>query len=150
VNHKKREWEDKATEWQSEVERWVLADKAVMDPAKKAWGSHIRAYTTHVVAEKGMFNHKALHYEHLAKGFGIRDAPGDIRALGGGATVGGKWKGNTTGSAATITSAKAGTKRSLDAEEAPGDAGLEAVRKMRKIAFGMQMKKRMASEFNIG
>ena len=30
-----------------------------------------------------------------------------------------------------------------------GDAGLEAVRKVWKIAFGMQMK-RMASEINIG
>ena len=60
-----------------------------------------------------------------------------------------KRRGNTTGSAATITSAKEGAKRSLDAEETPGDAGLEAVRKMRKIAFGMQMKKKMASEFNI-
>jgi len=44
VDHKKREWEDKATEWQSEVERWVLADKAVMGPAKKAWGSHLRVH----------------------------------------------------------------------------------------------------------
>jgi len=150
VNHKKREWEDKATEWQLEVERWVLADKAVMDLAKKAWGSHIRAYTTHVAAEKGMFNHKALHYGHLAKSFGIRDAPGDIRVPGGGATGGGKGRGNTTGSAATVTPAKAGAKRSLDAEDAPSDAGREAVRKMRKVAFGMQLKKGMASEFNIG
>jgi len=75
-----------------------------MGPAKKAWGSHIIAYTTHVVVQEGMFDHKALHYGYLAKIFGIRDAPGDIRVRGGGATVGGKWRGNTTGSAATITS----------------------------------------------
>ncbi|CUS10381.1 unnamed protein product [Tuber aestivum] len=132
---------------QLEVERWVLADKAVMDLAKKAWGSHILAYTTHVAAEKGMFSHRALHYGHLAKSFGTRDAPGDIR---GGATGGGKGRGNATGSAATVTSAKAGVKRSLVAENAPSDAGLEAVRKMRKTAFSMQMEKGMASEFNIG
>ncbi|RPA90231.1 DEAD-domain-containing protein [Choiromyces venosus 120613-1] len=148
-NSKKREWEDKATEWQLEIERWVLADKAVMDQAKKAWGSHIRAYTTHVAAEKGMFNHKALHYGHLAKSFGIRDAPGDIRVPGGGSGGGGKGRGKTAGSMGT--SAKAGgTKRGLDAENVPGDASQEAVRKMRKIAFSMQMKKGMASEFNIG
>ena len=117
MNHKKRKWEDKATEWQLEIEWWVLADKAVMDPAKKAWGSHISAYSTHVVAEKGMFNHKALHYGHLEKSFGIRDAPGDIRVPRGSATVGGKWRGSTRGSAATITSAKPGAKRSLDAED---------------------------------
>jgi len=149
VNHKKREWADKATEWQLETEIWVLADKAVMDPAKKAWGSHISAYSTHVVAEKEMFNHKALHYGHLAKSFGIRDAWGDIRVPGGGATVGGKWRGSTTGSAAAITSTKPGANRSLDAEDTPRDAGPEAVRKMRKVAFGIQMKERMASEFNI-
>lgn len=148
ANKKQREWEDKATEWQLEVERWVLADKAVMDLSKKAWGSHIRAYTTHVASEKGMFNHKTLHYGHLAKSFGIRDAPGDIRVPGGGANSGGKGRGNTTGSSAT--SAKAGAKRGLDAEDLPTDASLEAVRKMRKIAFGMQMKRGMASEFNIG
>jgi len=66
------EWEDKAKEWQSEVEKWVLGDKAVMDLAKKACGSHIRAYATHVVTGKGMFNHNTLHYGHLAKSFGIR------------------------------------------------------------------------------
>ena len=131
-----REWEDKAKEWQSEVEKWVWADKAVMDPAKKAWGSHIRAYTTHVVAGKGMLNHNALYYGHLAKSFGIMDAPGDIRAPpppGGGATVGGKWRGNTTGSAAAITSIGAGAKSSLDAEDASGDAGLEAVRRYGRL-----------------
>jgi len=31
----------------------------------------------------------------------------------------------------------------------PGDAGPEAVSKMRKLSSGMQMRKRMASEFNI-
>ncbi|KAG0635569.1 P-loop containing nucleoside triphosphate hydrolase protein [Tuber brumale] len=150
TNEKKREWEDKATEWQLEVERWVLADKAVMDLAKKAWGSHIRAYTTHVAAEKGIFNHKALHYGHFAKSFGIRDAPGDIRVPGSSGTGGGKGRGNAAGSATTATSAKAGAKRSLDMEDSPGNASLEAVRKMRKMAFSMQMKKGMASEFNIG
>jgi len=129
------EWEDKAKEWQSEVEKWVLGDKAVMDLAKKACGSHIRAHATHVVTGKGMFNHNTLHYGHLAKSFGIRDAWGGIRVPGGGATVGGKWRGNTTGSAAAITSAGAGAKRSLDAEDALGDASLEAVRKIPKIIF---------------
>ncbi|KAG0130332.1 putative ATP dependent RNA helicase [Tuber indicum] len=150
TNKNKREWEGKATEWQLEVERWVLADKAVMDLAKRAWGSHIRAYTTHVAAEKGIFNHKVLHYGHLAKSFGIRDAPGDIKVPGSGGTGGGKGRGNTTGSATTATSTKVGAKRNLHIDDSPVDAGLEAVRKMRKIAFSMQMKQGMASEFNIG
>jgi len=48
------------------------------------------------------------------------------------------------------TCAKAGVKRSLDEKATPCGVGLEVVRKTRKITFGMQKKKRMASEFNIG
>jgi ATP-dependent RNA helicase DDX31/DBP7 len=33
--NKNLEWEDKASEWQLEVERWVLADKVMMDLANK-------------------------------------------------------------------------------------------------------------------
>jgi len=43
---------------------------------------------------------------------------------------------NQFGAQAVITSAKAGTKSTLDEEDTLGDACLEAVRKMWKIAFG--------------
>jgi len=50
-----------------EFESWVLAEKAGIDPVKKAWGSYIRAYTTLVGPAKGMFNDKALHYRYSVK-----------------------------------------------------------------------------------
>jgi len=80
----------------------LLADKAAIDSAKKAWASHIHLYTTEAVTEQGMFNHKALHYQHLVQNLWIRHVPGIIRLPGGGATVGGKWRYNTTGSVLTL------------------------------------------------
>lgn len=132
-NDRKRDWEDRASEWQLDIERWLLEDARMKTLAAKAWGSHIRAYTTHVGAEKDIFNHKALHYGHLAKSFGLRDKPGDIKVPGGGAD-----------------NAK---KRALDAREdgaaepLPGNA---AMKKMRKIAQAMVKRKGLSSEFNLG
>lgn len=44
--------------------------------ARNAFASHIRAYATHPSSEKSMFNLKAVHLGHLAKSFGMREAPG--------------------------------------------------------------------------
>lgn len=130
-NDRQRDWEDKASEWHLDIERWLLEDTRMKALAAKAWGSHIRAYTTHVGAEKAIFNHKALHYGHLAKSFGLRDKPGDIKVPGGGQ--------------------EQGRKRGLDTEEASEPLpGNEAMKKMRKIAQAMVKRKGMSSEFNLG
>lgn len=137
-NDKKRDWEDKASEWHLDIERWLLEDVRMKSLGAKAWGSHIRAYTTHVSAEKGIFNHKALHYGHLAKSFGLRDKPGDIKVSGGGQGTGGE-------------AGKQGKKRGLDTEEISEPLpGNEAMKKMRKIAQAMVKRKGMSSEFNLG
>lgn len=137
---KKRDWEDKASEWHLDIERWILEDARMKQLAAKAWGSHIRAYTTHVGAEKAIFNHKALHYGHLAKSFGLRDKPGDIKVPGGGQGLG--KSGGESGK---------GKKRGLDMEEvSEAPPGNEAMKKMRKIAQAMIKRKGMSSEFNLG
>ena len=87
----KRDAEDRATEWHLAVERWVMDGAAAAQLAARAWGSHIRAYTTHVSAEKAMFSHRALHYGHLAKSFGLRDKPTSIKVPAGGGGGGGGW-----------------------------------------------------------
>ena len=46
----------------------------------KAYQSHIKAYTTHPSEMKGVFNLKKLHLGHLAKSFGLRDAPGQVKS----------------------------------------------------------------------
>ncbi|KAI5795535.1 putative ATP-dependent RNA helicase DBP7 [Geopyxis carbonaria] len=140
---KRREWEDRATEWHLQVERWVMENPKIKELASKAWGSHIRAYTTHVSEEKSIFNHKSLHYGHLAKSFGLRDSPTSIKVpMSHGGQTGG----------AVIKSSKGlnGKKRKLTADDIGEVAGEDAMKRMRKMARAMEKKGGMSSEFNIG
>ncbi|BGP31485.1 ATP-dependent RNA helicase dbp7 [Rhodotorula toruloides] len=71
-----REYETRATDVQMGFERWVNASEETSSLARKAFQAHIRAYATHSSSEKHIFNTKALHLGHLAKSFGMREAPG--------------------------------------------------------------------------
>jgi ATP-dependent RNA helicase DDX31/DBP7 len=75
-------WNDKATEWQLDVERWALDNPAILEMGRQAYQSHIRAYATHVASERSMFNVKDLHLGHLAKSFALRDRPTKINVPG--------------------------------------------------------------------
>lgn len=77
-----REWEDRATEWQLEVERWSLDSPKYLEMARRGFQSHIRAYATHVAEERPIFNMQTLHLGHLAKAFALRDKPGSIKVPG--------------------------------------------------------------------
>lgn len=46
--------------------------------AQQAYSSHIRAYATHVSTEKHIFHVKKLHLGHIAKSFGLREAPSNV------------------------------------------------------------------------
>ena len=74
----KWKWDDEATEWQLELERWIIEDKRAGEMARKAFVSHVRAYATHVATERRMFDVKGLHLGHLAKAFGLRERPGNM------------------------------------------------------------------------
>ncbi|KAI9871953.1 MAG: ATP-dependent RNA helicase dbp7, partial [Watsoniomyces obsoletus] len=69
-------WEQRATDFQLDVERWVLSEQRNREMAKKAFQSQVRAYATHVASERKWFDIKDLHLGHLAKAFGLREAPG--------------------------------------------------------------------------
>ncbi|KWU43290.1 DEAD-domain-containing protein [Rhodotorula sp. JG-1b] len=71
-----REYETRATDVQMGFERWVNGSEESASLARKAFQAHIRAYATHPAAEKHLFNLKAVHLGHLAKSFGMREAPG--------------------------------------------------------------------------
>lgn len=58
--------------------------------AKKAFSSHVRAYATHPSSEKQFFHVKNLHLGHLAKAFGLREAPAGIGGGAGKAKAAGK------------------------------------------------------------
>lgn len=79
---KSKNWEEKTTDWQMDVERWALENPEYLEMARRAFQSHIRAYATHIAAERSMFNIKELHLGHLAKSFALRDRPGKINVPG--------------------------------------------------------------------
>ncbi|KAH9815577.1 P-loop containing nucleoside triphosphate hydrolase protein [Melampsora americana] len=70
-----KEWETRATDVQMAIERWVVKNLDNTSLASKAFSSHIRAYATHPTQEKHFFHVKSLHLGHLAKSFGLREAP---------------------------------------------------------------------------
>ena len=144
-------WDDEATEWQLELERWVIDDKRAGEMARKAYVSHVRAYATHVAKERGMFDVKELHLGHLAKAFALRERPGN---MGRGNSVGGG-KSTTRGHGEKKGLVNGGGDSSVGGEKRPGKVdldlprgdGQDAAKKMRS-----KMKEHMAgaSEFNIG
>ncbi|EXJ94273.1 hypothetical protein A1O1_02666 [Capronia coronata CBS 617.96] len=140
-------WEARATEFQLDVERWVLSNPAAKDLAKRAFQSHVRAYATHVAAERKWFDIKDLHLGHLAKSFGLRDPPGRVNVVGQGR--------GRKGAAAVQTNRRtlsnhAGDKSHKAELDNMGDAN-EAARKMRdKIRKNNKMMMGGgADEFNI-
>ncbi|KAL2862320.1 putative ATP-dependent RNA helicase [Aspergillus lucknowensis] len=82
IESQNKDWDDKATEWQLELERWALENPEYLELARRAYQSHIRAYATHVANERHIFNIKELHLGHLAKSFALRDRPGKINVPG--------------------------------------------------------------------
>ncbi|WYZ45137.1 hypothetical protein EsH8_VIII_000453 [Colletotrichum jinshuiense] len=50
----------------------------LLDEARKAFRSHIRAYATHVKEERVYFDIKELHLGHMAKAYGLREAPSGV------------------------------------------------------------------------
>ncbi|KAH7888474.1 P-loop containing nucleoside triphosphate hydrolase protein [Phlebopus sp. FC_14] len=72
------EYEARATDVQLSFERWVLRRKEHSELARRAFLSHMRAYSTHPSNEKHIFHVRHLHIGHLAKAFALRDAPKSI------------------------------------------------------------------------
>ena len=144
-------WDDRATDWQLDVERWVIDDKRAGELARKAFTSHVRAYATHVVAERGIFDVKGLHLGHLAKAFALRERPGHMgRGNGNANTNGRRHQGERRRVSEGEANRNDGKAQRGDDDRlgGGGDEGQDAARKMRK-----KMREQAAagaSEFNIG
>ncbi|GAM85073.1 hypothetical protein ANO11243_030760 [Dothideomycetidae sp. 11243] len=134
-----REWEDRATEFQLDIERWALDDARVLEAARRAFQSHVRAYATHVAAERGMFDIKQLHLGHLCKAFGLRDRPGSIK-------VPGLRQGRDEVKRARAKSGRGARDDEDDAAAVVASDVTDAKRKMREKMKAMGG----ASEFNLG
>ena len=147
-------WQQRATDAQLSVERWVLANPPMLEMARRAFQSHVRAYATHVGAERHFFDIKQLHLGHLAKAFGLRDAPGKINVPGLRASAGKvkseRAKAGVRQSVARRVSRSdgAGLKRkALDLDLPEQNDADEAKRKMRNRV--KLMEKASAGEFNL-
>lgn len=119
---------------------------ALIDSARQGFRAHVRAYATHVKEERSVFDIQQLHLGHIAKSYGLREAPGGI---GGGVQKRTHKKGAGAGAAAPAGSSSAGgSKRKSDVLEDVDGGDVDAAAAKRKMEE-MLRKMNAASEFNI-
>lgn len=140
-------WEQRATDFQLDVEKWALDHPKHLEQARRAYQSHIRAYATHVAAERSIFNMQELHLGHLAKAFALRDKPGSINVPG---LRPGKDSGGKSKKANLERAGKTGArdKRSGGDEDVASETDAAQARK--KMLSKMRAMTGGASEFNLG
>ncbi|KAJ2905471.1 hypothetical protein MKZ38_005347 [Zalerion maritima] len=144
-------WTQRAESLQLHLEQRLLAEgnNPLLDAARQAFRSHIRAYATHVKAEREFFDMTQLHLGHMAKAFGLREAPGGV---GGGVTrrTGVHHKPSSSvasGGKKRKNGASGGMDASGDDRNPTAAAADDAARRMREK---MKAVMNVASEFNIG
>ncbi|NWX40895.1 DDX31 helicase, partial [Steatornis caripensis] len=76
-----QEVRERATVLQTKFENYVHSSEGTVRWAKKALHSFLCAYTTYPRNLKHIFHIKSLHLGHVAKSFGLRDAPQNLTAL---------------------------------------------------------------------
>ncbi|KAM6237371.1 ATP-dependent DNA helicase DDX31 isoform 3-T3 [Spheniscus humboldti] len=76
-----QEVRERATVLQTKFENYVHSSEGTVRWAKKALQSFLSAYTTYPRNLKHIFHIKSLHLGHVAKSFGLRDAPQNLTAL---------------------------------------------------------------------
>ncbi|KAI9795548.1 MAG: ATP-dependent RNA helicase dbp7 [Piccolia ochrophora] len=135
-------YESRATNYHLDLERALLSSPTLLDLARRAFRSHVRAYATHVATERAMFDLRELHLGHLAKGFGLRERPGGIgQGVEGGAGRKMQRKGRSV--------MRSGT-GDEGARDADGDGGGDGAEGRRKMARKMREHMDALGEFNIG
>ncbi|KAK4161548.1 putative ATP-dependent RNA helicase DBP7 [Cladorrhinum sp. PSN259] len=125
-------------------------DNPLLVSARQAFRSHIRAYATHVKDERQYFNMEELHLGHMAKAYGLREAPGGIgsgisRRTHKATAPAGQQK--TGGSK---SSSSGGSKGKFDDDEIGGGDDEDAKRRMAAAMARMSRNMNSASEYNIG
>jgi ATP-dependent RNA helicase DDX31/DBP7 len=64
---------------QRRLERTILDNRYLLDAGRQAFRSFVRAYATHSSDTKGIFRVQSLHLGHVAKSFGLRESPSNLR-----------------------------------------------------------------------
>ncbi|KAI1340277.1 DEAD/DEAH box helicase [Xylariaceae sp. FL0016] len=117
----------------------------LLDSARQAFRSHIRAYATHVRDERQFFDITQLHLGHTAKSYALREAPGGI---GGGPSrrtfkPGQNKSSNGRANDGNTTRATKGGDDDDDLKAVDDDAA-------RRMRMKMKQVMNVSSEFNIG
>jgi ATP-dependent RNA helicase DDX31/DBP7 len=73
-----KSYSNRAETLQLHMEQRILTNARVLEQARNGFKSYVRAYATHVKEERCHFDMTQLHLGHLAKSFGLRDAPGGM------------------------------------------------------------------------
>jgi ATP-dependent RNA helicase DDX31/DBP7 len=130
-------------------------DSPLLNAARQAFRTHIGAYATHVHDERHVFDITQLHLGHMAKSFGLREAPGGIgggvtrRTNKGGKNTSGAHKGSSGGKGDGVGAA--GSKRKTFEADDDGDGGGVADEAAaRRMKDKMRALMNASSEFNIG
>ena len=155
-----KNWEEAATAYQLEIERWVIDNNRAGEMARKAYVSHVRAYATHIAKEREIFDVKSLHLGHLAKAFALRERPGK---MGRGGETGLEKRQNQRGQKRRADDGQVGNDKAVLAAATDHGGAIPSWRKVdidAEIVDGKSAAKRMrvkmkehmavASEFNIG
>ncbi|XP_071820778.1 ATP-dependent DNA helicase DDX31-like isoform X1 [Apostichopus japonicus] len=74
--------EEAATRLQKKLENYVHSESDHTKLAQQAYHSFIRAYATYPSSLKHIFHIKKLHLGHVAKSFGLREAPSKFKSQG--------------------------------------------------------------------
>ncbi|KAI9245234.1 P-loop containing nucleoside triphosphate hydrolase protein, partial [Phascolomyces articulosus] len=75
----KQDYHTPAQILQNKMEQFILQNEDNVLLARKAYWSSMRAYATHTAAEKHIFHVRKLHLGHMAKSFGLREAPSNLQ-----------------------------------------------------------------------
>ncbi|KAJ4351541.1 ATP-dependent RNA helicase dbp7 [Didymosphaeria variabile] len=148
----KTEYMEKATDLQLAVERWALASPARLESARRAYQSHVRAYATHIAAERGYFDIKQLHLGHLAKAFALRERPSGMKVPGlrTGAGRENKRPAKIRGAATGANKGAVATKAALDDTKVDDTEDAAKMRKAVRAREKFMRHAGMADEFNLG
>lgn len=122
------------------------ASGTLLDAARQAFQSHIRAYATHIHEERAFFDITQLHLGHTAKSFGLREAPAGI---GGGVVQRRAHKASAAPSVARGNKSSGGGGGGGRGSDDEGGDGVDE-EALRRMKMKMKMVGSGASEFNIG
>ncbi|CAK7266702.1 ATP-dependent RNA helicase dbp7 [Sporothrix epigloea] len=158
---KKKDKKEKERERKEQERRDKLAvsDPTLLDAARQAFKSAIRAYTTHTHSERAYFDKDRLQLGHMAKSFGLREAPAGMK--GGGERQAAKKRATAEATAAgrkqhskpKVKAVNGSAKADRGADFSDDDFGgavedEEAVKRMQEKM--REMMSNPAAEFNIG